>query len=109
MHSNYNAPYTDLGRRPDARVETATLLGGSGYMFNKNDTPAQIEAGIKFLNYEFLTSGIGQFNYQRLRRAGQPVGLPEPDLFGAGGRRPTRRRGQGQVREHPDRELRQPT
>jgi multiple sugar transport system substrate-binding protein len=80
MHSNYNASYTNLAVGP-MPGETATLLGGSGYMFNKNDTPAQIEAGIKFLNYEFETSGIGQFNYQRLSSQGQPVGLPEPDLW----------------------------
>jgi len=80
MHSNYSTPYTNLAVGP-MPGETATLLGGSGYMFNKNDTPAQIEAGIKFLNYEFETSGIGQFNYQRQSAQGQPVGLPEPDLW----------------------------
>jgi len=80
MHSNYNASYSDLDVGP-MPGETATLLGGSGYMFNKDDTPAQIEAGIKFVNYEFETSGIGQFDYQRLAAQGQPVGLPEPDLW----------------------------
>jgi multiple sugar transport system substrate-binding protein len=53
-------------------------------MFNKKDTPAQIEAGIKFLNFEFLTPNEGQFNYARTAKAGQPVGLPEPDLFTLG-------------------------
>jgi multiple sugar transport system substrate-binding protein len=80
IHSQYNTSYTNLGVGP-MPGETATLLGGSGYMFNKNDTPAQIQAGIKFVNYEFMTSGIGQFNYQRLAATGQPVGLPEPDLW----------------------------
>jgi multiple sugar transport system substrate-binding protein len=80
MHSQYNTPYTNLAVGP-MPGETATLLGGSGYMFNKNDTPEQIEAGIKFLNYEFETSGIGQFNYQRQAAQGQPVGLPEPDMW----------------------------
>ena len=80
MHSQYNTPYTNLAVGP-MPGEAATLLGGSGYMFNKNDTPEQIEAGIKFLNYEFETSGIGQFNYQRQASQGQPVGLPEPDMW----------------------------
>ena len=80
MHSNYNASYSNLAVGP-MPGETATLLGGSGYMFNKDDTPAQIEAGIKFINYEFETSGIGQFDYKRLAAQAQPVGLPEPDLW----------------------------
>ncbi len=80
MHSQYNTPYTNLAVGP-MPGESATLLGGSGYMFSKSDTPAQIEAGIKFLNYEFETSGIGQFNYQRQAQQNQPVGLPEPDLW----------------------------
>ncbi|WP_051450828.1 ABC transporter substrate-binding protein [Actinospica robiniae] len=80
MHSQYGTAYDDLavGPMPGA---TATLLGGSGYMFNKKDTPEQIEAGIKWVNYEFETSGIGQFDYQRLSSQNQPVGLPEPDLW----------------------------
>lgn len=80
IHSQYNVPYTDLGVGP-MPGETATLVGGSGYMFNKSDTPAQIQAGIKFVDYEFMTSGLGQFDYRRLAQTGQPVGLPEPDLW----------------------------
>jgi len=80
IHSTYNVPYTDLSVGP-MPGETATMVGGSGYMFNKNDTPAQIQAGIKFLDYEFMTPGLGQFNYKRLAATGQPVGLPEPDMW----------------------------
>jgi multiple sugar transport system substrate-binding protein len=80
MHSTYGTSYDDLAVGP-MPGESATLLGGSGYMFSKSDTPAQIQAGIKFVNYEFETSGIGQFDYQRLAAQGQPVGLPEPDLW----------------------------
>ena len=80
MHSTYGTSYSDLAVGP-MPGEKATLLGGSGYMFNKDDTAAQIQAGIKFVNYEFETSGIGQFDYQRLASQGQPVGLPEPDLW----------------------------
>ncbi|HET9170506.1 MAG TPA: extracellular solute-binding protein [Actinospica sp.] len=86
MHATYNTPYTNIAMAPlpGATAPTATLLGGDGYMFNKKDTPAQIVAGIKFLNFEFLTPNDGQFNYARTAAAGQPVGLPEPDLFTAG-------------------------
>ncbi|MBR7826207.1 extracellular solute-binding protein [Actinospica sp. MGRD01-02] len=86
MHATYNTPYTNIAMAPLPGVSspTATLLGGDGYMFNKKDTPAQIVAGIKFLNFEFLTPNDGQFNYTRTAKAGQPVGLPEPDLFTAG-------------------------
>jgi multiple sugar transport system substrate-binding protein len=86
MHATYNTPYTNIAMAPlpGVTAPTGTLLGGDGYMFNKKDTPAQIIAGIKFLNYEFLTPNLGQFNYARTAGAGQPVGLPEPDLFTAG-------------------------
>ena len=80
IHANYKVPYTNLGVGP-MPGETATLVGGSGYMFNKNDTTAQIEAGIKFVDYEFMTPGLGQFNYQRMASLGQPVGLPEPEMW----------------------------
>ncbi|WP_034091042.1 ABC transporter substrate-binding protein [Streptacidiphilus albus] len=86
MHATYNTPYTniEMSPLPGTNGPSGTLLGGDGYMFNKKDTPAQIEAGIKFLNFEFMTPGDGQFNYVRNAGAGQPVGLPEPDLFTAG-------------------------
>jgi multiple sugar transport system substrate-binding protein len=86
MHATYNTPYTNIAMAPLPGVSapSGTLLGGDGYMFNKKDTPAQIVAGIKFLDYEFLTPNLGQFNYARTAGAGQPVGLPEPDLFIAG-------------------------
>jgi ABC-type glycerol-3-phosphate transport system substrate-binding protein len=58
-----------------------SLSGGNDYMFAKRDTPAQIEAGIKFLNFEDLTIGSGQFNYAWQKAHGLPVGFPEPQLF----------------------------
>jgi multiple sugar transport system substrate-binding protein len=50
-------------------------------MFNVKDTPAQIKAGIQWLQFENLTPGVGQFNYQRAKAQDTPVGLPEPDLW----------------------------
>ena len=59
----------------------ASLSGGNDYVFAKHDTPAQIEAGIKWLNFENLTPGTGQFNFVRQKADGYPVGFPEPQLF----------------------------
>jgi ABC-type glycerol-3-phosphate transport system substrate-binding protein len=58
-----------------------SLSGGNDYMFAKRDTPAQIEAGIKFINFEDLTVGQGQFNFARKKADALPVGYPEPELF----------------------------
>ncbi|HEY2640752.1 MAG TPA: extracellular solute-binding protein [Streptosporangiaceae bacterium] len=58
-----------------------SLGGGNTYVFAKHDTPAQIRAGIKFINFEDLTPGVGQFNFTRIKADGQPVGFPEPELF----------------------------
>jgi multiple sugar transport system substrate-binding protein len=59
-----------------------TLIGGDGYMFNKKDTPAQIRAGLKWLDHMFLTPGKGFLgDYARAKKNNAPVGLPEPRLF----------------------------
>jgi ABC-type glycerol-3-phosphate transport system substrate-binding protein len=58
-----------------------SLSGGNDFIFAKKDTPAQIQAGIKFLNFEDLTPGTGQFNFTRQKADGFPVGFPEPELF----------------------------
>jgi ABC-type glycerol-3-phosphate transport system substrate-binding protein len=64
-----------------------SLGGGNAYVFAKHDTPAQIEAGIKFVDFESLTPGQGTtFNFARLKADGIPVGFDEPALFdGAAG------------------------
>ncbi|HTR93674.1 MAG TPA: extracellular solute-binding protein [Trebonia sp.] len=59
----------------------ASLSGGNDFVFAKHDTPAQIEAGIKWINFEDLTPGSGQFNFTRQKADGFPVGFPEPELF----------------------------
>ncbi|PZG98407.1 sugar ABC transporter substrate-binding protein [Streptomyces sp. NTH33] len=59
-----------------------TLVGGDGYMFHKKDTPAQIRAGLKWLDHMFLTPGKGFLgDYVRAKANDAPVGLPEPRLF----------------------------
>jgi len=74
----------DYGMGPlpsTAGTPAGSLSGGNDYMFAKRDTPAQIEAGIKWLVFEDLTPGVGQFNYVRQKADGFPVGFPEPQLF----------------------------
>lgn len=81
---NFKGDWDDFAIGPmpgDDGPAVATLGGGSQYFFNKADSPAQIKAGIAWINYEFLTPGKGQFNYPRAKKVGQPVGLPEPQLF----------------------------
>jgi ABC-type glycerol-3-phosphate transport system substrate-binding protein len=72
-----------MGPIPSATGTPAgSLSGGNDYMFAKRDTPAQIEAGIKWLVFESLTPGQGvYFNFARQKADGFPVGFPEPQLF----------------------------
>ncbi|MDO0924822.1 extracellular solute-binding protein [Streptomyces sp. TG1A-8] len=73
--------YKDLALAPMPGGR-GTLIGGDGYMFNKRDTPAQIRAGLKWLDHMFLTPGEGFLgDYARAKKNDAPVGLPEPRLF----------------------------
>jgi ABC-type glycerol-3-phosphate transport system substrate-binding protein len=72
-----------MGPLPSLTGQPAgSLSGGNDYIFAKHDTPAQIKAGIKFIDFEDLTPGLGQFNFARMKADGLPVGFPEPELFG---------------------------
>jgi len=79
----------DIGMGPLPSLSghpAGSLSGGNDYIFAKHDTPAQIKAGIKFIDFEDLTPGDGQFNFAREKADGLPVGFPEPELFnGAAG------------------------
>jgi ABC-type glycerol-3-phosphate transport system substrate-binding protein len=61
-----------------------TLGGGEGYFFRKDLTPEQVKAGLKWIAFEKLTPGKGQFDYARAKPQNQPVGLPQPLLFANG-------------------------
>jgi ABC-type glycerol-3-phosphate transport system substrate-binding protein len=79
--TQFKGKYSDwaIGPMPgDNGSAKATLGGGSIYFFKKGLTPAQIKAGIAWVNYEDLTPGQGQFNYVEQKSEGVPVGLPEP-------------------------------
>ena len=75
---------SDIGMGPLPSLTgtpAGSLSGGNDYVFAKKDTPAQIEAGIKWIDFEDLTPGDGQFNFARQKADGFPVGFAEPDLF----------------------------
>ncbi len=80
-----------MGPLPSLTGKPASLGGGNAYVFAKHDTPAQIQAGIKFIDFEDLTPGVGTtFNFARLKADGIPVGFDEPALFdGAAGAKVT--------------------
>src|ERR1700689_28535 len=74
----------DYGMGPLPSVSgtpAGTLSGGDDYLFAKRDTPAQIEAGIKGINFEDLTLGQGQYNLALNKAVGLPVGFYEPQMF----------------------------
>jgi hypothetical protein len=50
-------------------------------MFNPKDTPAQIKAGLAWIDYEYLTPGQGFYDQARNAADKSPVGTPEPDLW----------------------------
>ncbi|MDT0388122.1 MULTISPECIES: ABC transporter substrate-binding protein [Streptomyces] len=75
------ADYEDIAIAPMPGGR-ATLVGGDGYMFSKKASPAQIRAGLKWLDHMFLTPGDGFLgDYARAKKHDAPVGLPEPRLF----------------------------
>jgi ABC-type glycerol-3-phosphate transport system substrate-binding protein len=83
----FNGKFSDWAMGPmpgDSGPAKATLGGGNGYFFKKGLTPAQIKAGVAWVNYEELTPGQGQFNYVARKAIGLPVGLPQPQLWTPG-------------------------
>src|SRR6201996_8713559 len=74
----------DIGMAPLPSLTgtpAGSLSGGNSFIFAPKDTPAQIAAGVKWLNFEDLTPGDGQFNFARQKADGFTVGFPEPELF----------------------------
>ncbi len=70
--------YKDLALAPMPGGE-GTLVGGDGYMFNKKDTPAQIRAGLKWLDHMFLTPApASSATTPAPRRTTHPSACPSP-------------------------------
>lgn len=82
--SQFQGKYSDWAMGPMPGQDgpaKATLGGGEGYFFKKGLTPEQVEAGLKWLAFQKLTPGKGQFDYARAKPQNYPVGLPQPLLF----------------------------
>ncbi|MGK5678221.1 ABC transporter substrate-binding protein [Actinoplanes sp. URMC 104] len=82
--SQFQGKYEDWAMGPMPGQDgpaKATLGGGEGYFFKKGLSEAQVKAGLKWLAYEKLTPGKGQFDYVRAKPQNYPVGLPQPLLF----------------------------
>jgi multiple sugar transport system substrate-binding protein len=83
VNNDFQGKFDDYGVTAVPESEgKSSLSGGDGYMFNPKATPAKIKAGLLWLQFHELTPGQGQFNYQRAKADGRPVGLPIPDLYG---------------------------
>jgi ABC-type glycerol-3-phosphate transport system substrate-binding protein len=87
IHTQFKGSFADWAMGPmpgNGGPAKGTLGGGSGYFFNKHDTAAQINAGLKWISFEELTPGQGQFNFELQNQEQLTVGLPEPETFLAG-------------------------
>jgi ABC-type glycerol-3-phosphate transport system substrate-binding protein len=85
--TQFQGKYQDWAMGPMPGQEgpaKGTLGGGEGYFFKKGLTPEQVKAGLRWLAFEKLTPGKGQFDYARAKPQNQPVGLPQPQLFKVG-------------------------
>ncbi|GAB3822744.1 ABC transporter substrate-binding protein [Kribbella italica] len=83
VNNDFQGKFEDYGVTAVPESEgKASLSGGDGYMFNPKATPEKIKAGLLWLEFHELTPGQGQFNYERAKAQGRPVGLPIPDLYG---------------------------
>jgi hypothetical protein len=85
--SQFKGKYDDWAVAPlpgQDGLAKSTLGGGDGYFFKKGLTDAQVKAGLKWVAYEKLTVGKGQFDYPRAKPQNYPVGVPQPLLFAKG-------------------------
>jgi ABC-type glycerol-3-phosphate transport system substrate-binding protein len=83
VNNDFQGKFDDYGVTAVPESEgKSSLSGGDGYMFNPKATPEKIKAGLLWLQFHELTPGQGQFNYERAKAQGRPVGLPIPDLYG---------------------------
>ncbi|WP_433511754.1 ABC transporter substrate-binding protein [Nonomuraea sp. CA-143628] len=64
---------------PEAK---ASLSGGEAYMINPKATPAEAKAGLEWVDFRFNTAGKGRFDFARGKTLGNPVGVPDNDVYG---------------------------
>ncbi|HUR08407.1 MAG TPA: extracellular solute-binding protein [Nonomuraea sp.] len=64
---------------PEAK---ASLSGGEAFMVNPKATPAEAKAALEWIDFRFATAGKGRFDFARGKTLGNPVGVPDNDVFG---------------------------
>ncbi|MBT2230202.1 ABC transporter substrate-binding protein [Nonomuraea sp. NEAU-A123] len=64
---------------PEAK---ASLSGGEAFMVNPKATPAEAKAALDWIDFRFDTAGKGRFDFARGKTLGNPVGVPDNDVFG---------------------------
>ncbi|NUR88162.1 MAG: extracellular solute-binding protein [Nonomuraea sp.] len=64
---------------PEAK---ASLSGGEAFMVNPKATPAEAKAGLDWIDFRFNTVGKGRFDFARGKTLGNPVGVPDNDVYG---------------------------
>jgi multiple sugar transport system substrate-binding protein len=85
--TQFQGKYQDWAMGPMPGQDGAakgTLGGGEGYFFKKGLSADQVKAGLKWIAFQKLTPGKGQFDYVRAKPQNNPVGLPQPQLFTVG-------------------------
>ena len=85
--NTFKGKFSDWAMAPmpgDNGPAKGALGGGNGYFFKKGLSADQIKAGLKWLAFEELTPGQGQFNYAVQKEIGLPVGLPQPLIWKPG-------------------------
>ncbi|EWM17712.1 ABC transporter substrate-binding protein [Kutzneria sp. 744] len=78
--NQFKGNYADygLGAMPGGK---GTLIGGEGYMINPKATPAQIKAGLTWIQWKYLNPERVESEVLSTYKAqGQPVGLPVPPV-----------------------------
>ncbi|MDR8413180.1 extracellular solute-binding protein [Nonomuraea sp. 3-1Str] len=64
---------------PEAK---ASLSGGEAFMINPKATPEQAKAALQWLDFRYNTVGKGRFDFARGKTLGNPVGVPDNDVYG---------------------------
>ena len=78
--NQFKGNYADygLGAMPGGK---GTLIGGEGYMINPKATPAQIKAGLTWIQWKYLNpERVESEVLNTYKQQGQPVGLPVPPV-----------------------------
>jgi ABC-type glycerol-3-phosphate transport system substrate-binding protein len=80
MVQQLGAKYENFGMGPIPGGKN-TLAGGNNYMIKKGISSDKIKAAIAWLNFKNLTVGKGQFDWERTKADGLPVGIPQPNFW----------------------------